>query len=104
MALTLPLIEQIKQRRKALKLTQQDMQFRIGMTRQQYQRLESAGNPRLSTLMLVAEGVNAELMLIPREKCDAIRELLTASGPGIEPPSADEDPWRGLLGDGGDEK
>ncbi len=37
--------QQIKQRRKALGLRQEDMGQRIGMLRQQYQYLEAKGNP-----------------------------------------------------------
>ena len=44
------LLEQIKKRRIALAFKQHDMLLRVGMSRQQYQRLESKGNPRLDTL------------------------------------------------------
>ena len=60
--------EQLKHRRKALGLRQQDMEMRIGMPRQQYQRLESGGNSRLETLELVAKGLKMRVMLIPEEK------------------------------------
>ena len=91
-----PVLDQILQRRRQLQLTQQDMQSRIGMTRQQYQRLEREGNPRLDTLSLVAEGLNAELMLIPREKRLAVQRLLKEADHEANPP-ADENPWHGLL-------
>jgi len=91
-----PVLDQILQRRRQLQLTQQDMQSRIGMTRQQYQRLEREGNPRLDTLSLVAEGLNAELMLIPREKRLAVQHLLSQADREASPP-ADENPWHGLL-------
>lgn len=100
---TSSLLGQIKRRRLDLKLTQQDMQARIGMTRQQYQRLEREGNPRLNTLNLVAEGLNAELMLIPRERVSAVQRLLSDQNPETQATSANEDPWRGLLGDLPDE-
>lgn len=98
--------EQIKQRRHELGLTQKAMESRIGMPRQQYQRLESNGNPRLDTLQLVAEGLNAELLLIPREKLHAVRRLLqeTYHDASVQaPPAADVDPWHDILGSLDDE-
>jgi DNA-binding phage protein len=38
------------------------------MERQQYQRLESKGNPSLDTLELIAKGLKMELMIIPKDK------------------------------------
>lgn len=97
---------QIKGRRKELGLKQKDMMLRIGMSRQQYQRLESRGNPRLDTLELVAKGLRMEVLLIPQEKLRAVRDMLegridTGSGIRIDasftvnPPH--DDPWEGLL-------
>lgn len=105
--------EQLKQRRKMLGLKQQDMMLRVGMSRQQYQRMESGGNPRLGTLELVAKGLKMEVMLIPQEKLRDVQDFVagkktmgggftaTASGSVIEP-SPEEDPWRDLLGDDND--
>ncbi|PMR74465.1 helix-turn-helix domain-containing protein [Billgrantia endophytica] len=89
--------EQFKQRREALQFTQQDLAKRTGMVRQQYQRLEAGGNPRLSTLALAADGLNAKLMLIPLEKWHAVQALL--KGETGEARGLDADPWQGLLGD-----
>ncbi len=50
----------------------------VGMSRQQYQRLERQGNPRLDTLELIALGLNSELMLIPNDKKDAVLRILNA--------------------------
>lgn len=92
--------QQLKQRRQQLQLTQQDMAPRIGMSRQQYQRLEAGGNPRLDTLTLVSEGLNVELMLIPREKRNAVIALLNEESTQEPRPSTpDVDPWHGLLGE-----
>ncbi len=108
------LLEQIKQRRLALGLKQHDMMLRVGVSRQQYQRLESKGNPRLDTLGLIAKGLNSELMLIPKDKLGAVMALLQQEGAGPEkvkateqkkPANQDEirrlseSPWEGLLGD-----
>ncbi len=83
--------------------------LRVGISRQQYQRLESIGNPRLDTLELVAKGLNSELMLIPKEKLSAVQTAL--EGESTEPvlsgssslkenekKTLSEDPWNGLLG------
>lgn len=102
------LLEQIKQRRIALALKQHDMMLRAGISRQQYQRLESKGNPRLNTLELIAKGLNSELLLIPQEKLNAVLAVLAdnatqSNGPNQpgkeENKSISEDPWQGLLGD-----
>ena len=100
--------EQLKQRRKAQGLKQEDMMLRVGMPRQQYQRLESKGNPRLDTLELVAKGLKMELMLIPQEKLRDVQRLLAGeklkaggaqvTGRGtVTKTSPEDDPWRGLL-------
>ncbi|MFD2190966.1 helix-turn-helix transcriptional regulator [Pistricoccus aurantiacus] len=102
------LLEQIKSRRLQLGLKQSDMRMRLGMSRQQYQRLEASGNPRLNTLELVAKGLNAELMLIPQDKREAVLAVLAESTPSDQgghaqtPPEETgdpliDDPWRGLL-------
>ena len=54
------LLQQIKQRRLILNFKQSDMLLRVGVSRQQYQRLEAKGNPRLETLELIAQGLNSE--------------------------------------------
>ena len=95
--------DQLKKRRKELHLKQEDMQLRVGMVRQQYQRLESKGNPRLDTLELVAKGLKLELMLIPQEKLRFVRNLLDGKVPsGIEEPVTEkkalsDEPWAKLL-------
>jgi transcriptional regulator with XRE-family HTH domain len=111
------LLQQLKKRRLALALKQNDMMLRVGISRQQYQRLESKGNPRLDTLELIAKGLNSELMLIPKEKLSAVQAVLERESSGLnekalalnsqsmektpEQPkkSLSEDPWKGLLGD-----
>lgn len=102
------LLEQIKKRRIALALRQHDMMLRVGMSRQQYQRLESKGNPRLDTLELIAKGLKSELHLIPQEKLNAVLAVLADdSTPSSEPrqsakenkKSLTDDPWQGLLGE-----
>lgn len=100
------LLEQIKRRRLLLGLKQNDMRLRIGVSRQQYQRLEAKGNPRLDTLDLIAKGLNSKLVLIPKEKYSAVMALLEQES--TEPNQAQaaietkksltDDPWQDLLG------
>ena len=93
------LLKQIKQRRLALALKQHDMWLRVGISRQQYQRLESKGNPRLDTLELVAKGLNSELLLIPQEKLSAVLAVLADDVTESDSKPLNEDPWQGLLGE-----
>ncbi|WP_052692277.1 helix-turn-helix domain-containing protein [Teredinibacter purpureus] len=110
------LLEQIKKRRIVLALKQHDMLLRVGISRQQYQRLESKGNPRLDTLELIAKGLKSELLLIPQEKLNAVLavladEALSPTGSSTGAPtkpsqtgkeknkSLTDDPWQGLLGE-----
>lgn len=106
------LLQQLKKRRKALGLKQSDMMMRIGVSRQQYQRLEAQGNPRLDTLELIAKGLNSEIMLIPKEKVRAViaalENVATEHKPGQKSPDQSiagekkrlsDDPWQGLIED-----
>ena len=103
-----PLLEQLKKRRLALGLKQKDMMLRIGVSRQQYQHLESKGNPRLNTLELIAKGLKSELMLIPTEKVERIKEILendTLLSPTLKNKATKQseesmlanNPWKNLL-------
>ena len=74
------LLIEFKKRRLELKFKQSDMMTRIGVSKQQYNHLERKGNPRLETLELVAKGLNSEIMLIPKEKVNAVKALLNNSG------------------------
>jgi len=102
------LLEQIKKRRKELAFKQHDMLLRVGISRQQYQRLESKGNPRLDTLELIAKGLKSELLLIPQEKLNAVLAALAEDSekpigsdqlPEENKKSLTDNPWQGLLGD-----
>jgi DNA-binding XRE family transcriptional regulator len=104
------LLHQFKLRRLFLGLKQGDMMLRVGVSRQQYQRLESKGNPRLNTLELVANGLNGEVMLIPKEKLEAVNAVLEGRGVDLfvgearaetklGQKSLADDPWQGLLDD-----
>lgn len=106
--MTESLIEQIKKRRLELGLKQKDMLLRVGVSRQQYQHLESKGNPRLDTLELIAQGLNSEILLIPREKLVEVKAFLenktvklsqqTSNSPQDKQKLSDN-PWQDLLED-----
>ncbi|MCF6338851.1 MAG: helix-turn-helix domain-containing protein [Gammaproteobacteria bacterium] len=103
------LLEQLKKRRIALGLKQKDMLLRVGVSRQQYQRLESKGNPRLDTLELIAKGLKSELVLIPHEKRIAVKAMLDDESSSSNKTKNNikqdmehtlaNDPWQDLLGD-----
>ncbi|AZT83238.1 XRE family transcriptional regulator [Marinobacter sp. NP-4(2019)] len=102
------LLTQLKKRRLEIGLKQHDMMMRVGMSRQQYQRLESRGNPRLDTLELIAKGLKSELVLVPQEKLQAVMAILEGepsdnksakTRPSEEKKPLSDDPWQGLLGD-----
>ena len=94
--------QQLKQRRKQLGLKQEDMQMRVGMARQQYQRLEAAGNPSLNNLELVAKGLQLELMLIPQEKLQAVKAILEGRSADTATTNTNalaDNPWQNLFGE-----
>lgn len=104
------LLKQLKKRRLELGLKQNDMMMRVGISRQQYQRLESKGNPRLDTLELIAKGLSSELMLIPKEKVNAVIAVLENIEADMElgektsgqtmsskKKNLSDDPWQNLL-------
>lgn len=102
------LLDQLKNRRIKLGLKQHNMLLRVGISRQQYQRLESRGNPRLDTLELIAKGLNSEILLVPQEKLQAVKAVLegktvgaaTVKGLGtVQKKRLSDDPWKDMLGD-----
>jgi transcriptional regulator with XRE-family HTH domain len=70
------LLKDIKKRQIELGFKQKNIQQRIGISRQQYQQIESKGNPRLDTLELSAKGLNSEMMLISNEKEHQVLSIL----------------------------
>lgn len=98
------ILEQLRKRRKELGLLQKDMLLKAGMTRQQYNRLEKKGNPRLDTLELLAKGLDMELMLIPKEMLKSVQEILQGKAKIAdavedfqENSDLVEDPWQNIL-------
>ena len=108
-------LTQIKRRRLQLGLKGTDMPLRVGLNRQQYGKIEKDGNPSLATLDKIAEGLDATLMLIPKELARQVEQLLeagparaelryatdrstsSASGAGVK--ETIEDPWQDLGND-----
>lgn len=108
-------LTQIKRRRLQLGLKGTDMPLRVGLNRQQYGKIEKDGNPSLATLDKIAEGLDATLMLIPKELARQVEQLLeagpartklyhategsipSASGTGVK--ETIEDPWQNLGND-----
>lgn len=79
------LLDQIRQRRKALGLKIQEMPLLAGLTRQQYGKIEAGGNPRLNTLDQIAEGLDSVLLLVPKARLDAVERLLASEhGAGVD--------------------
>lgn len=56
----------LKQRRRELNWNQKDFLMAIGMTQQQYQRLESGSDMRLSTLLKVLDAIGLECVIVPK--------------------------------------
>jgi transcriptional regulator with XRE-family HTH domain len=108
-------LTQIKRRRLQLGLKGTDMPLRVGLNRQQYGKIEKDGNPSLATLDKIAEGLDATLMLIPKELARQVEQLLEAgpskaqqnyamgrspsSSPGAGVKETIEDPWQDLGDD-----
>ncbi len=89
----------LQERRKALGLNQKDMLMKIGMTQQQYQRIEKGGDTRLSTLLRVLEGMDLEFILVPKDQVKNVKNVLehpeteTGQGGEKEEPSS----WSSVL-------
>lgn len=85
--------QQLKNRRLELGLKQKDMFERTGLSRQQYQQIEKKGNPSLETLLLIAQGLDCDLVIVPKNENDLavkndIKEVYS---------HFTDDPWQGLL-------
>ncbi|MGR5354218.1 helix-turn-helix domain-containing protein [Vibrio sp. DNB22_19_2] len=67
----------ITHRRKALGLEQKDMLERIGMKQQQYQRIETGADIRLSNFLRVLDGLDLNLTVFPQLASSSERALQT---------------------------
>lgn len=59
----------LKQRRKALKITQEDLARSIGKQRPYISRVENGEDIRISNLLLLANALELKLDLVPLEQC-----------------------------------
>lgn len=66
----------LERRRRDLGLKQSDMLMKIGMSQQQYQRVETGHDIRVSTLLRVLEGMGLELLLAPRGQVRHLENML----------------------------
>ncbi|KQQ59910.1 hypothetical protein ASF84_04105 [Pseudomonas sp. Leaf127] len=106
------LLDQIRKRRLALGIKIQEMPLLAGLTRQQYGKIEARGNPRLTSLDQIAEGLDAVLVLVPKSRLRDVEKVLaddgslnidhsypkTHSSAGRQDfdPDQDENPWKDL--------
>ena len=64
------LSERLVRERKKRKLSQKDMRMLIGMSQQQYQRVESGQDLKVSTLLRILAGLNLELSVVDPSEID----------------------------------
>ena len=91
----------LREQRKQLALNQKDMRMRIGMSQQQYQRIEAGADLRVSTLMRVLEGMGLELVLLPvdrAEQADYGRQSDRVSSLAVEEGGAEQGAWDAVIG------
>ncbi|MBB4867185.1 transcriptional regulator with XRE-family HTH domain [Pseudomonas nitritireducens] len=74
------LLQKIKERRQELNIRVSHMPAHTGLGREQYSAIERGGNPTLSNLERIAEGLQAEVMLIPKELVSTVEALISNSG------------------------
>ena len=88
----------IEKRRRELGLKQADMLMKIGMSQQQYQRVEAGHDMRVSTLLRVLEGMGLELLIAPREQVRRMENLAHSYGHERDTAPADLE-WRDEVRD-----
>ncbi|WP_114326085.1 helix-turn-helix domain-containing protein [Candidatus Colwellia aromaticivorans] len=71
--------------RKKRKLSQKDMRMLIGMSQQQYQRIESGQDLKVSTLLRILAGLGLELLITDPDQ--------TTQSQHVESPSIDDNFW-----------
>jgi predicted transcriptional regulator len=82
-----PIFEEILHRRQALRLSQQAVAERAGLTQTYLSKVERGRlDPRLTTLQDIARAVSAELVLVPADLLPSIRAAIGASSTAEERP------------------
>jgi transcriptional regulator with XRE-family HTH domain len=69
----------LKEKRAELGWNQKDFLMKIGMTQQQYQRIESGSDMRMSTLLRILMAMDLECVIVPKNKVREV-ELLLQTG------------------------
>uniref|UniRef100_UPI0035C66351 helix-turn-helix domain-containing protein n=1 Tax=Serratia quinivorans TaxID=137545 RepID=UPI0035C66351 len=66
----------LKEKRAELGWNQKDFLMKIGMTQQQYQRIESGSDMRMSTLLRILMAMDLECVIVPKNKVREVELLL----------------------------
>ncbi|KFB87295.1 UNVERIFIED_ORG: helix-turn-helix protein [Serratia quinivorans] len=66
----------LKEKRAELGWNQKDFLMKIGMTQQQYQRIESGRDMRMSTLLRILMAMDLECVIVPKNKVREVELLL----------------------------
>ncbi|CAI0953282.1 helix-turn-helix domain-containing protein [Serratia quinivorans] len=66
----------LKEKRAELGWNQKDFLMKIGMTQQQYQRIESGSDMRMSTLLRILMAMDLECVIVPKNKVCEVELLL----------------------------
>lgn len=84
------LIQDLKSLRRKRGLSQFELARRIGRNQARVSELESTKfDPRLSTLLAVFDALDAELIAIPRENANEVRQLVRSPNIGAASPTRD---------------
>lgn len=94
------LAQTLQHHRKAKGLGQKDMRLKIGMSQQQYQRVESGSDLRVSTLLRILEGLELELQIVPRQQAGSAEAVSPDPIEGyFESTEKKESSWQGFMDD-----
>ena len=66
----------LKEKRAELGWNQKDFLMKIGMTQQQYHRIESGSDMRMSTLLRILMAMDLECVIVPKNKVREVELLL----------------------------
>lgn len=66
----------LKEKRTELGWNQKDFLMKIGMTQQQYQRIESGSDMRVSTLLRILAAMDLEYLIVPKNDVRDVDRLL----------------------------
>ncbi|WP_413502639.1 helix-turn-helix domain-containing protein [Serratia proteamaculans] len=66
----------LKEKRAELGWNQKDFLMKIGMTQQQYQRIESGSDMRMSTLLRILAAMDLDYLIVPKKNVRDVELLL----------------------------